>query len=282
MKPKMIAKLLITALLIYGAMLVFLFFYQRNLMYFPDRSRPDPASYGVPGIEIATAATEDGLALQGWYFPPRENKPVIAYFHGNASNFANRLPKIGAYLNAGYGVLLAEYRGYGGNPGAPSEQGLYKDARAFLQWLTQQKQIPPARIVLYGESIGSGPAVQMASETAPAALVLEAPLSSASAMARRSYPYVPVNLLLRDRYDNLSKIGRIKTPLLIVTGEKDTIIPPAHSRAVFEAASDPRYYVTLPGAGHNDMAEYGLENVVLEFLGALDFSGDNDKNPEGQ
>jgi fermentation-respiration switch protein FrsA (DUF1100 family) len=267
----MIAKFFITALLIYGVFLVFLFFYQRNMIYFPDTSRPDPAAYGVPNIEIAKVQTDDGLALEGWYWPPATGKPVIVYFHGNASHFANRLPKVVDYINAGYGILLTEYRGYGGNPGRPTEQGIYSDARAFLRWLADEKQVPLSSMIFYGESIGSGPAVQMATERTPAALILEAPFTAVADIARRTYFFIPVDLLLRDRYHNISKISAVKAPLLIVAGEADNIIAPAYSRALFDAANDPRYYVSLPGAGHNDMTQHGLAAVVLEFLGKTNF-----------
>lgn len=262
----MIFNFLLQATILYLGILVFLFFYQRSLLYFPDTTRPNAADWGMTGNIIAKVVTEDNLELEGWYFPPRGNKPVLAYFHGNASNIASRLPKISEYINAGYGVLLAEYRGYGGNPGKPSEQGFYKDARAYIAWLETEQKILPKNIVLYGESIGTGVATQMASERTFAGLVLEAPFSAATEIARKTYFFVPVNILMRDQFRNIDKIGAINAPLLIIHGAADTIIPIDLARTLFEAAREPRDFIELPGAEHNDVYDYGAALHVLQFL----------------
>src|SRR5690606_5603044 len=149
-------------------------------------------------------------------------------------------------------------------PGKPAEQGLYKDARAFLGWL-REKGTPNSKIILYGESLGAAVAVQMATEFTPAALILEAPFSSAADLARKMYFFVPVDLLLLDRFENRRKIAGIKAPKLIVTGENDNIVPPENSLILFEAAPEPRYHISLPGAGHNTMDQFGLSREVLNF-----------------
>ncbi len=164
LKKKMLDYLL-GGLLLYVAVALFLFVIQRSFMYFPDPDRQDPARFGVPDIEVVNVVTEDGLELEGWYQPPADGKPVIVFFHGNASHMGQSAWKTEAYRKRGYGALLMAYRGYAGNPGKPTEEGLYKDADAFLSWLIQSHNKNYQDIVIYGESLGSGVAVQLASTT---------------------------------------------------------------------------------------------------------------------
>lgn len=252
--------ILITAVLCYLAFVAYLYFAQRRMMYFPDVTRPDAA--GIPGVEVITVHTDDNLDLQGWHFPAKPGRPLIVYFHGNASNIVNRLPKIAGYVNSGYGVLLAEYRGYGGNPGAPTEEGLYEDARAYMQWAQERSKA----IVLYGESLGSGVAAQMAVEYAIQGLVLESAFTSFADVGRKAYFYLPIDLLLHDKYKSIDKIGKVKAPVLIIHGESDNIIPITYARRLYEAANEPKTFIPLPGAGHNDIQQYGLALHVLQFL----------------
>jgi fermentation-respiration switch protein FrsA (DUF1100 family) len=255
---------LISFLLIYILLALTLYFTQRNFIYFPDTERPDPASFEIV-TEIAEVVTEDDLALQGWYFPPKDGKPVIIYFHGNASHYGNRYSKILPYIEQGYGALLTGYRGYGGNPGSPSEQGFYKDARAYFKFL-ESKNIPLSKTVIYGESIGSGAATQMATEYKAAGLILEAPFSAVADVARKAYFFLPLNLLLKDQFRNIDKISHVKMPLLIIHGNNDSTIPVALSRRLFEAAQEPKQFVLIEGAGHNDLYSHGASAAVLEFL----------------
>lgn len=268
---RVITGILFKIICFYLLLVVFLYFYQRNLLYFPDTTRPDVVAHSGGGVEVAHAQTKDGLELEGWYFAGREDKPVLLYFHGNASNIASRVPKIAEIRAAGYGVLLAEYRGYGGNPGKPSEQGFYADAHAYMDWL-ESRSIMPDRVVLYGESIGSGVATQMATEYAVGGLILEAPFTAATEIAKKIYFYVPVGLLMRDRFSNIDKIGQVKAPILILHGDMDTVIPPAFGRQLYEASPEPRLFVSLAGAGHNDAYDYGAALHVLEFLSNITVS----------
>lgn len=218
--------------------------------------------------------------MTAWYFPPSvKEKPVLLYFHGNAGHYGHRLPKVQDYLAAGYGVLLAEYRGYGGNPGTLGERELYRDGRAYMKWLEREKEIAPEQVILYGESIGSGVAVQMATEYSVRGLVLEAPFSSLLDVASKTYFFVPVRFLLKDTYNNIQKIGRIKAPLLIMHGRKDNVVPFWQGRRLFEAAGEPKKFIEIPDGGHNDLYNRGISRYVLEFLGGLD-GGDRDRlNP---
>jgi fermentation-respiration switch protein FrsA (DUF1100 family) len=239
---------------------------QRRLMYHPDSSTPSLADAGVSDMAAVTLKTADGLELLAWHrSPTREAAPTLVYFHGNAGHIGYRGDKVRPYLDAGYGVLLVSWRGYGGNPGSPSETGFYDDARAALDFVEAQG-VPGERIVVYGESIGSGPAVQIAKERAIGALVLEAPFTSATDLAQRSYWFLPARYILLDRYESKSKIGDIDAPLFIVHGERDRVVPIDMGRELLAAASKPKDARYFPGAGHNDLYDYGADEAVLDFL----------------
>ncbi len=241
---------------------------QRRLMYFPDRAVPDKIRSGVPEMETIRLRTEDGLSLLAWFRPPaRPDKATIVYFHGNGGHIGYRGGKARPYLEAGYGVLLLSWRGYGGNEGEPSEEGFYRDGRAALDALAN-RGTPADRIVLYGESLGTGVAVQMATERRLGALVLESPFTSITAVVAQHYWYLPTSYLVRDKYDSLAKIGRIGVPLLVVHGERDGLIPVSIGEELFAAAPEPKTIKIVPGACHNELYAHGAAAHVLAFLAA--------------
>jgi len=251
---------------IYVGVLVTLYFLQRSLIYFPDSTRPTPAAFGVPEMTPVTLSTEDGLSLLAWWAPPREaTRPTIVYFHGNGGHIGYRGSKVRPYLDRGFGVLLVSWRGYSGNDGRPTERGLYADGRAALRFV-QDKGIPPARRVLYGESLGGGVAVEMAVRGAAAALVLEAPFTSIVDVAAARFPVFPARLLVRDRFDSIGKIDRIAMPLLVVHGERDRVLSARMGRDLLAAASPPKEGVFLPRAGHNDLYDHGAAHHVIRFI----------------
>ena len=241
--------------------------FQRSLTYFPDRTRPAPADSGVPELAPVTLETEDDLALLAWHAPPRaDGAPSLIYFHGNAGHIGMRGFKVrAAYLNAGLGVLLTTYRGYSGNAGTPTEDGLYADGRAARAFL-RARGCGDTRQILYGESLGTGVAVHLAREAAPAALVLEAPFSSIADIASGRFPLLPLGLLIADRYDSAAKIGKVAAPVLIVHGERDRTIPVRLARRLFKRAREPKEGVFIPEADHADLPEFGLAAIVLDFL----------------
>jgi hypothetical protein len=263
-----IARNALYVLIAYAAFAAIMYVMQRSLMYFPDRQPLQPAQAGLPEMQIVRFGTADGLELMAWYRPASGERPTIVYFHGNGGNIAGRGYKVKPYLDAGYGVMLAEYRGYGGNPGSPHEAGLYADGRAALDWLAVQG-VSPERLVIYGESLGSGVAVQLARERAPAALVLEAPFSSAVDVAASAYWFLPVRWLIKDRFDSVAKIGAVRAPLLLIHGERDHVVPVRFGRRLFDAAAEPKEAIFLPQGGHNDLPDHGLMPAVLEFLEGL-------------
>ena len=258
---------LIKSVIVYLALVAALYLAQRKMIFYPDRERPNPADYRVSESAMRQTETEDGLTLEGWYWPPvRADLPVIVWFHGNAGHYAHRTLMIVPYLEQGYGVLLAEYRGYANNPGSPSEEGFYKDARGWMDFLSREG-IGPHQVVLYGESIGSGVAVQMALEHPEArGLVLQAPYTSLPDIARKTYFFIPVDLLMKDKFENLKKIPQIKIPLLVMNGTDDKVVPPAHGKKLYEAANEPKKIITLEDYGHNDLPIEDIAEAVMSFL----------------
>jgi fermentation-respiration switch protein FrsA (DUF1100 family) len=254
--------------LVYLLPLVALYFMQRSMIYHPDPTRPEPAAWNVPDMSVVTLQTEDGLSLLTWWKPPADDRPVIVFFHGNGGHIGYRSSKVRGFLHHGYGVLLVAWRGYSGNAGSPTEAGLYADGRAALQFLDQQG-IENGKLVLYGESLGSGVAVELASQGAGSVLVLEAPFTSIADAAAERFPLYPVRWLIQDRYDSQSKIGKVSVPLLIIHGEEDKVLPVSLGRTLFDKANEPKQGVFIKKAGHNDLYDFGGGRVVLAFLNKL-------------
>ena len=242
---------------------------QRRMLYAPDRARPSPEDHGAPDMRQVRLATNDGLDLTAWYRPPADRLAdagaVVIYFHGNNEHLGTRAEKIRPFLDAGYGGLLMSYRGYAGNPGRPTEAGLYADGRAALDFV-RAEGFEAARTVIYGESLGSGVAVQMAQETPPAALILEAPFSSVVDVAARRFPIFPVRMLMRDRFESIVKIGDVAAPVLVLHGELDRTVPVHLGRRVLEAAGEPKEGKFYPQAAHRDLHEHGAADVALDFV----------------
>jgi fermentation-respiration switch protein FrsA (DUF1100 family) len=249
----------------YAVLVGGLYLFQRQLLYHPDRTRPELLGLEQLGVREAMLETEDGLSLLSWYLPPRPGRPVIAYFHGNGGHIGYRAERLLRFARKGYGVLLAEYRGYGGNPGTPSEAGFYIDGRAALVFLDREG-VSANRLVLYGESLGSGVAVALAAEHQIAAVILEAPPTSVAEVAQGHFPYVPASRMVIDRFDSLSRIGRVRAPILILHGERDRVVPIRFGRALFDAAPEPKEGWFAPEAGHENLARYGSLDAVVSFI----------------
>ena len=239
---------------------------QRRLLFLPDTSTPDPQRTGVPGIEVVHIKTADGLTLLAWYLPP--TKPdgfVVLYLHGNGGHIGHRSDRLKKFHAAGWGALLVEYRGYGGNPGSPTEAGLVLDSQAALAEI-QARGIPPARTVLWGESLGTNLAVRLATEQEFAALILESPYTSIAAVAAGQYKFVPVNLLLKDRFDTQSRIAAVRSPTLILQGGRDRLVPNAMGKTLFAMLTAPKQLWLAPDSGHNDLATHGAVEAAITFV----------------
>ena len=228
------------------------------MMYFPSSDLPAPASVNLPTAERVDLTTQDGLTLGAWFVPARGMATgyTVIVFNGNAGHRGYRAPLADGLSRAGMAVLLFDYRGYGGNPGLPYEEGIARDARAALAYVRgRSPEVDSRRIVFFGESLGGAVAVRLASEFAPAALVLRSPFSSMSAVARVHFPVARVlDWLLRDRYDAAAIMPRLRSPLLIIAGDDDHIVPLEDSERLFALAREPKRLLILPGADHNDDA----------------------------
>ena len=229
-----------------------------RLAFFPVREiAATPASIGL-AYETLTAATDDGLRLNGWYVPPPQDAQdpwTLLVFHGNAENIGSGLPLVERAHGAGFGVALAEYRGYAGNPGSPSEEGIALDGEAFCRALTSRPGIAPARVAIWGRSIGSSVAVRLATAGRGGALVLESPFRSARTLLRDAGAWVlsALSVFGTYRFDQESRIGNVRVPILIVHGTSDEVVPFSHGRRLYELANGPKRLRGIEGGGHNDL-----------------------------
>lgn len=253
-------KLAVVLLIVWVGLVGCMYAAQRSLMYFPAGDLPPPP----PPFAEVRLRTADGLDLVAWEAAPAPGRPIIVYFHGNGGSIAGRVFKVRPFVEAGYGVLLVSWRGYGGNPGSPSEEGLLADGRAALDHVGGR-----APVVLLGESLGAAVAVRLAAERTPVAAILEAPFASAVSVGAEHYWWLPVRLLMKDRFESIRWIGEVTAPLLILHGERDGVVPVAHGRRLLAAANEPKRGVFLPEAGHNDLFEHGAAGIELEFLSRL-------------
>lgn len=244
------------------------FVMQRHLMYFPDPQRVSPASFNLQGVTERIIDAPDGARLISWFARAAPGKPTILYFHGNAGNLASRSERVRRFVARGYGVLFLSYRGYGGSAGRPSERANVADAKLAYDALIKDG-VAPDDIIVYGESLGSGVAVQVAADKEVGGLVLDAPYTSIVDVAALEYPYLPVRPFMLDRYDTLRYLPRVKAPLLVLHGERDTVIPVAMGKAVYTAANAPKEIVTFPGAGHSDHHLHGSYDELFRWIDAL-------------
>jgi fermentation-respiration switch protein FrsA (DUF1100 family) len=262
---KLLPRLALAGLAFYAALCALMFAVQRSLEFVPDTSRPDAAKAGIPGLLELELPTGQGIKLLAWYLPPKPGQPVIAYFHGNGGNLSNRIPRLRLFAAAGWGSLMVEYPGFGGNPGRPTERGFNQAALTAITYL-QNQGVPANRLVIYGESIGTGVATRVAAGRRCAALILEAPFTSITAVAERTYPWLPVRWLLLDRFDQASRIAGVTAPILIIQGTNDVVVPPALGRALFNAAPAPKRLWIAPGGGHDNLMEFGAWPRIVDFV----------------
>lgn len=253
---------LVFALLIaYGAVAAAIALFQRKLMYHPSKDIKPPEAYGLKDVEDIMLKSGDGTAIHAWKHKAKDGFPTIIYFHGNAGNLGDRAAKFSSFIDYGYGLLAVSYRGFGKSDGAPEERGIYNDARAVVEYARTRLHIPPGKLIYFGESLGSGVAVQMASESTPALLMLEAAYTSVETRSAEMFPYVLfARKLVRDKYDSLAKIRAVRAPLVMIHGAQDSTIPLAHGRRLFAAAHEPKSMVVYPEVNHTD---YTNEQILL-------------------
>jgi fermentation-respiration switch protein FrsA (DUF1100 family) len=246
---------------------------QRWMIYFPMGGVAHPSASGVTA-EAVTFEADDGLTLGGWFVPARTAPPrfTVIVFNGNAGHRGMRAPLAAALAERGIATFLFDYRGFGDNPGSPTEAGLSRDARAARRYVATRRDVDSTRLVYFGESLGSAVAVRLAAEEAPLALVLRSPFTSLADIGRYHYPYLPVRWLLRDRYPAIDLVPRVTSPVLVIAGDRDGIVPIAHSLRLYAAIRSPKRFVTIGGANHNDVELLAGERLISEavrFISAL-------------
>jgi len=249
-----------------------LFIFQSHYIYYPVRVlSTDPGSIGL-NFESVSFETTDGVKLSGWFIPGENAKGVILFCHGNAGNISHRLESIQIFHRLGLDIFIFDYRGYGQSEGKPTEQGTYQDAEAAWRYLTEERQVNPSKIIVFGRSLGGAVASWLAQRHTPGALILESAFTSLPDIAARLYPYLPVRLLLRFKYNTAEYLGRINCPVLIVHSRNDEIMPFSHGQRLFEMAKEPRKFLEITGT-HNDgfitsgkRYEEGLNAFVSEYM----------------
>lgn len=261
----------IMAAIAYSALVLMVFFSQASLIYYPETGRnivatPDDAGLAYEPVQISTT---DGETLHGWFVPALAANGTVLFFHGNAGNISHRMEYLLMFYRLGYNTFIFDYRGYGQSSGSPSESGTYLDAQAAWRYLTEAKSIPPAHIVLFGESLGGAVAARLAMDEKPAALVLASVFTSIPDMAAKIYPFLPVRLLSRFEYNTIEYLQSVTCPVFIAHSPQDEIVPFAHGRALYQAAPEPKRFLELQG-GHNTGFIFMQEEWVKalgEFIG---------------
>ena len=250
---------ILTIFVIYFLVLVFLYFYQRNLLYHPNENNysEDKISVDIEKVKIQTA---DNIELLGWYHKKNlKDYKTLVYFHGNAGSLENRIHKLNHFQDMNINFLIIAWRGFNGNKGKPSERGLYVDGKSAIDWL-KKKGVDEKNLILYGESLGTGVATHLAQNKNYAGVILETPFTSMVDAAKNFYPYIPINLLLKDKFENFKKVKNINTPILVMHGEVDQIVPFSMGKKIYEIANNPKYSYFTKYDDH--MMEYD-ENLVL-------------------
>tara|TARA_B100001250_G_scaffold405937_1_gene424205 strand:- start:473 stop:1180 length:708 start_codon:yes stop_codon:yes gene_type:complete len=227
-----------------------------------------PENYGLENIKEITINTIDKISLLAWFYEGKSDKPILVYFHGNSFDIGERAYRIKRYNDAGFSTLIVGWRGYSGNEGKPTENNLYLDGKATIEWILENTKFNSEDIINYGESLGSGVAIELNLKFKFLCTVLEAPFTSIADVANKRYKMYPtkfLKFLIKDKFDNLSKIDKIKSPLLIISGTKDEVVPHFHSKLLFEKAIQNKKSLFIDEAMHNNLYDFQIEKTVIEF-----------------
>jgi fermentation-respiration switch protein FrsA (DUF1100 family) len=261
---KMIKYFLVFGLISYFSILLFMFFFQRTFMYHPKVKNLDPTPIAFEYQEVFIPSGKD-IELRSWFSFKPKNKKTILFFHGNAGELHARVYKLNKFSNINLNFLIIAWRGFSGNNGKPTEKGLYQDAKKAVEWL-EAKGINKKDIILYGESLGTGVAVELASKDNFSGVILESPYTSMVDMGKRFYPFVPISLLQRDRYNSLKKIKKIKSPLLVLHGKADTLVPFYMGRKIYETAHEPKFSYFPDFDNHMMLYDQNMISALKNFL----------------
>ena len=252
--------------IVYLAIVAVIYFSQRSLLYLPGENNyldENKLNHKIEKIKI----TSDN-ELNAWYFKKNENFKTLLFFHGNAGILENRIYKLNDLSNLNINYLIVSYRGFSGNKGSPSEQGLYKDARAAKYWLNLNN-ISDQNIVVYGESLGAAVAIDLAKDHKFAGIILESPFTSMVKLSRKYYPWIPTGLLLKDKYETDKKINKVFSPILILHGRKDNIVPFEMGEDLFKQANKPKYNYFIDNDDHMMDFNEALVNSINQFVKSL-------------
>ena len=259
--------LLILGIAAYGIVLALMYLFQRKLMYFPDPRRTPPHEAGFAQGQELRLESIDGERLVAWHVPPRGERPVILYLHGNAGALNLRAGRFGWLIAEGDGLVALSYRGFGGSSGRPTEQGLINDALAAYDFAVAR--YPARRIVLWGESLGTGVAIALAAQRAVGGIILDAPFTSIADVGAAAYPFAPVRWLIKDAFRSDRRIAKVAAPILVLHGEQDRIVPIRYGERLFALANEPKRMVRFPQGGHINLDDFGAIDVVREFVAKL-------------
>jgi uncharacterized protein len=248
----------------YLALVALMYVAQRSLMYFPETVRTPPAEAGLAQAEEVMLNTPDGGQVVVWHIAPRGNRPVWLYFHGNGGALRYRVDRFRDLTAQGEGLVALSYRGYGGSTGRPTEAGLIDDARAAYDFVV--KRYPAERIVLWGESLGSGVALALAAERPVARVVLEAPFLSAVDVAAGVYPFLPVRLLMKDQFRSDLRVTKVAAPILVLHGDRDEVVPIASGQRLYQLITSPKRFVRIAGGGHENLGSFGAFEQARTFV----------------
>ena len=242
-----------------------LFMFQRKIIFNKSGKPKDPEYYNLGKTKEIFIKTSDKISLLAWYHEGDKNMPILVYFHGNSFDIGERAYRIKRYNDAGFSTLLVSWRGFSGNDGNPTEENLYLDGNATIDWVLKNTKFKIEDIVNYGESLGSGVAVELNLKYEFLCTVLEAPFTSIADVANKRYKIYPTKYLVKDKFDNLSKIDQIKSPILIISGLRDEVVPHSHSKLLHNKANNTKKSLFIDEAMHNNLYDFGIEKTVINF-----------------
>ena len=254
-----------SAIILYIFIGLSLYLLQRKILFNTSGRPHKPSYYGLQSVKEVQILTNDEISLLSWYFKGNGKTPLLVYFHGNSFDIGERAYRIRRYIDQNWAVLLIAWRGFSGNKGHPTEENLYIDGEATIKWIIENTNYKFKDLVIYGESLGSGIAVELGKKYKFASIVLEAPFTSVSDIASLRYRIFPTKLLVKDNFNNLKKISKLKSPLLIISGKKDEVVPHIHSQILFEKAKVIKESVFIDEAMHNNLYDFGIEKQVINF-----------------
>lgn len=259
-------RIILSIVIFYISICLIIFIFQRKLQYLPSGELHDISNYEVTDFTAEKLTTKDGVEIISWFKAPKNNSKILIYFHGNGGNLGGRSMKFKIFTeNSDYGILAISYRGYPGSAGKPTEKGILLDAEAATDFLIS-KGYSNKDFILYGESLGSGVALQHALKIDPAGIVLEAPYYSIANIAKLTYWYLPVDLLLKDKYESYKYAKQLTIPVLIFHGTEDTIVPYEEGKALYNEFQGIKTFMTMSKADHLEFDELYLITAIKEFF----------------